>query len=165
MFSSALSLCIALPHDLLLHLLVGFFVYLLLWQIIFLNTVVLKSYSFYFCTFTGQFLERHGMWAVHSVVLLPIPVSLIALTILIMPTYPGVMVKIKLDFKCFAVRDWLFLKNKIKNLVAWSFLRSLWDQKQKINFVWPECSVIMYVYKNMFKIISWSLLCKVCFCL
>ena len=47
------------------------------------------------------------MWAVHSVVLLPIPVSPIALTILIMPTYPGVMVKIKLDFKCFAVREQL----------------------------------------------------------
>ena len=33
---------------------------------------------------------------------------------------------------------WFKKNNKIKSLFAWSFLRKLEDQKQKINFVWPN---------------------------
>ena len=44
------------------------------------------------------------------------------------------------EYKGLVVSEYLFLKiyNKIKSRVAWSFLRRLEDQKQKINFVWPK---------------------------
>ena len=43
------------------------------------------------------------------------------------------------EYKGLGASEYLFLKNnKIKSRVAWSFLRRLEDQKQKINFVWPK---------------------------
>ena len=49
------------------------------------------------------------MWAVLSVPSLPIPVLLIALTILIIPKCPVVVVEIKLDLNYIAVRKQLHI--------------------------------------------------------
>ena len=122
-----------------------------------------KCYTFYLYLLTAGLLKKkHGIWESYNVVPLPILVSLIALTIPIIPMYPLVMMEIKSDLKYIAVRKQLCIY--INSYILYHSPNDAWSTIYIYIYILHTLSlyiVIRYEYK-LFRVVLYAYILAGC---